>query len=105
MAFAEDVADLIKAQVSHIGLGTSATVEVTGGTPTAYAHKVPTYGASAAGSTNITSTLQFDGPSGTVVTHVFYKKAGVLWKAVAVTNQAFNSSGRLDVTSASITVT
>ena len=101
MAFLEDiVADTIN-DISHIGLGTSATTEVTGG---GYAHKVPTYGTPAAGAADITTTLEFDGPVGTNVTHVFFKKGGSLWIARPVdAAKVFNADGRLDLTSAEVT--
>jgi hypothetical protein len=101
VAFQDDVADLIAAEVSHIGLGTDATTEVTGG---GYTHLVPTYAAASGGAANLTATLEFDGPALTEVTHLLYKRAGTLWQAVAVTTpQSFNSDGRLDVTSATVT--
>lgn len=102
MAFTDDVAGLVASEVSHIGLGTDATTEVSGG---GYTHLVPTYGAAAGGQANLTSTLQFSGPANAgPVTHLLFKRAGVLWRAVAVaTPQSFNSDGRLDVSSAPVT--
>ena len=101
MAFLEDVVADIVADISHIGLGTSATVEVSGG---GYAHKVPTYGTPAAGAADITATLEFDGPAALGVTHVHYKKAGTLWMARPVDAvKSFNADGRLDLTSAEVT--
>jgi hypothetical protein len=101
MAFLEDVVGEIVTDISHIGLGTSATIEVTGG---GYTHLVPTYGAPASGAADITSALEFDGPAAATVTHVFFKKAGTLWLARPVdAAKAFNADGRLDLTSAEIT--
>ena len=101
MAFADDVADLIAAEVSHIGLGLDATTEVTGN---GYSAQVPTYPAASGGSTDLSATLEFDGPVNSgPVTHLFYKRAGTLWIAVEVdTPQSFNSDGRLNVTSAEV---
>jgi hypothetical protein len=102
MAFTDDVADLIAAEVSHIGLGTDATTEVSGG---GYAHKVPTYAAASGGAAQLTAPLEFDGPAMTEVTHLLYKRGGSLWQAVAVTPRTINSDGRIDLASAPVTAT
>jgi hypothetical protein len=97
MAFLDDVRDWIAGQVSHIGLGTNATTEVSGG---GYAHIAVTY---TNGNLNNTP-LQFNGPAGTTVTHLLFKRSGSLWVARAVvTPQAFNTSGRLDVSASAVT--
>ncbi|MCA1791511.1 MAG: hypothetical protein LC667_17180 [Thioalkalivibrio sp.] len=100
--FLDDVAELIAAEVSHIGLanGPASGDEFSSG---GYAHLVPTYGAAAAGEADITVPLEFDGPANTEVTHLVYKRAGAFWVSRAVdTAESFNSDGRINVTSAKV---
>lgn len=102
MAFLDDIADLIAAEVDTIGLGTSASVEVSGG---GYAAIAPAYGSASGGTVDVGSTLQFDGPSGTTISHVLYKRASAIWTAASAGPADINSDGRIDVTSAEIAVT
>ena len=104
MAFLEDVVDWIASEVTQIGLSSNGTTEITGG---GYVHLAPTYGAAVAGVADITATLAFDGTVGTNITHLIYKRTPVAtpenWviRPVALA-AAFNSDGRLDVTSAEV---
>lgn len=101
MAFIEDVVDWIAGEVSHIGLSTDGTTEVSGG---GYEHLAPTYGAAADGSTDLAATLAFDGPANEgPVTHLIFKRAGATWVIrPADEGVSFNSDGRLDLTAAPI---
>jgi hypothetical protein len=97
VAFLDDVRDLVAGEVSHIGLGTNATTEVSGG---GYAHIAVTFVDGVLQGT----PLQFNGPVGTTVTHLLFKRGGSLWVGRPVAqSQAFNSSGRLDVSASAVT--
>lgn len=101
MAFEEDVVDLVADEVTHIGLSTNGTTEISGG---GYTHQAVTYPSAASGSTDIPATLEFDGtPNSGPITHLVYKRASGAWTFAAVNTPAsFNSDGRLDVPSAEI---
>jgi hypothetical protein len=102
VAFVEDVVDYITGEVSHIGLSTDGSTEISGG---GYVHLAPNYAAAASGAADITATLEFSGTANSgPVTHLIFKRAGVAWTIRPVTSPAsFNSDGRLDVTSAPVT--
>lgn len=101
MAFIEDVVDWIAGEVSHIGLSADGTTEISGG---GYVHLAPTYPAAAAGTTDLSATLAYDGPENLgPITHLIFKRAGANWVIRPVTTGAsFNSDGRLDLTSAPV---
>ena len=103
MATLDDAIDAITADITTIGLSTSSVVggEVTGGGYTALA---PTYAAATSSAADITAALEFDGPAGTVATHLIFRTAaGVLRVQALDASRTFNSDGRLDVTSAEVT--
>jgi len=102
MALIDDLALAAAAEVEAIGLATDSTTEVTGGS---YTRLAPTYAGSASGGkVDITAALEFDGPANTEVTHLIFETAGGdIFRPVA-TPRSFNSDGRLNLTSAEITV-
>lgn len=104
MAFLEDVVDLITAEISHIGLSANGSTEISGG---GYSHVAATYNAAASGQATLQGTpLQFNGtPNSGPITHLIFKRAGASWVIRPVTGDPknFNSDGRLDVTSATVT--
>lgn len=100
----DEILDSIAAEVTHIGLLTSADPgdEVTGN---GYARQVPTYGAASDGSVDITATLEFSGPPSTEVTHLLYVRGSdePIVRPVTAPKQ-INGDGRIDVTSAELTL-
>ena len=93
----------LAARITTLGLSTTNTVggEVTGG---GYAPLAPTYGAAASDAADLAAVLEYDGPAGTIVTHLIYRvAAGVLSVRPLAAPRTFNSDGRLDVISAEIT--
>ncbi len=101
MALIDDVADWISSQVTTISLHDNAGVEVSGG---GYARLAPTYAPAAAGVTDLSSPLAYDGPSGSQVTHYRLQRAAGAWSDLIPFQAAFsfNSDNRADVTSAPI---
>lgn len=103
MAFLEDVVDDIAGQIVSIGLSTSsdAADEITGG---GYAAIDPNYGSASSGSVALPSTLEFDGPANAgPVTHVIIRRTGGVWLTQALDSPvSFNSDGKLNVTTATI---
>lgn len=95
----------LAARVTTLGLSTTNTVggEVSGN---GYTPLAPAYGPAASDAADITAPLEFDGPVGTVATHLIYRvAAGVLAVRPLAAPRTFNSDGRLDVVSAEITAT
>lgn len=95
----------LASRITTLGLSTTNTAggEVSGG---GYAALAPTYDAAASDAADLTAPLEFDGPNGTVVTHVIYRvAAGVLAVRPLAAPRTFNSDGRLDLVSAEITAT
>lgn len=105
MAALDSAVNAYAADIAAIGLSTSSSVagEVTG---SGYARLVPTFTSSVGGaaSAGLTATLEFDGPSGTVVTHaiVQYDDATTRLFALAA-SRTFNSDNRLDLVTANVT--
>ena len=101
MAFIEDVIDWITSEVTHIGLSEDGASEYSGGD---YAALAPTYGSAASGSVYLSAALVFDGVANDgPITHYVLKRRSELWRFVALGSPvAFNSDGRLDLTSAKI---
>lgn len=102
MAFQEDVVDWITSEITHIGLSSNGTTEISGD---GYATIVPVYAAAAAGTADITNgPLEFSGTASLTITHLIFKRTAELWviRPVAVA-KAFDSEGRLNVSSAPVT--
>lgn len=101
MAFLDDVVDLITDEVTHIGLSSNGTTEISGG---GYAHQAVTYASASSGAADIVATLEFDGtPNSGPITHAILKRSGGAWQFVALDSPvSFNSDGRLDITSGEI---
>ena len=106
MAALDSAVNAYAADVAAIGLSTSNVVggEVTG---SGYARLVPTFDTSIGGTAavDLTATLEFDGPSGTTVTHaiVQYDDSSTRVFPLAASKQ-FNSDNRLDLVTAAITI-
>ena len=103
MATLDDAIDAVTADITTIGLSTSSVAggEVTGG---GYTPLAPTYAAATSSAADITAPLAFNGPAGTVATHLIFRTAaGVLRVQALTASRTFNSDGRLDVTSAEVT--
>jgi hypothetical protein len=104
VATLDDAVTAITADITTIGLSMSSVVggEVTGG---GYAPLAPTYAAATSSAADITAPLAFSGPAGTVVTHLIFRTAaGVLRVRALDAPRTFNSDGRLNVTSAQVTI-
>lgn len=95
MTFLDTATANVAAGITHIGLGTSSTVEVTGG---GYVRLVPSYGVDGV----LDATLQFNGPAGTVATHLIFVNAGGTRFQVLAAPLTFNSDGRLDIDTAGV---
>lgn len=105
MAVEDDIADWVAGEVTQLGLEFQGT-EISGN---GYAALTPSYTAASGGSTDLSATLEFDGPANEDVDAVrFYWDPGTpeVWFTRSLSAAtAFNSDGRLDLTSAPIDVT
>jgi len=105
MAALDSAVNAYAADIALIGLSTTNLVggEVTGG---GYGRLAPTFTTSSGGgaAVDLTATLEFDGPSGTVVTHaiVQYDDASTRVFPLAA-SKTFNSDNRLDLVTAAVT--
>jgi len=90
----DDAADLIAAEISHIGLSADGETEMSGG---GYEHQVPTYAPASGGVADLADTLAFDGPPDFgPVTHLVFKRDGAVWSFRAADDQvSFDGAGRL----------
>jgi hypothetical protein len=106
MAALDSAVNAYAADIAFIGLSTSSVVggEVTG---SGYARIAPTFTTSSGGAADadLVATLEFDGPSGTVVTHaiVQYDDASMRVFPLAA-SKTFNSDNRLDLVTAAVTI-
>ena len=101
MAVENDTADWVAGQVSELGLEFQGT-EISGN---GYSRLTPTYDPAAGGVADISSTLAFDGPENADVDAVRYIRDGSVWFTRNLTEpEAFNSDGRIDLSSAPIEV-
>lgn len=105
MAALDSAVNAYAADIAAIGLSTTSLVggEVTG---SGYARLVPVYATSSGGAAaaDLSATLEFDGPSGTVVTHAIVQYDDASTRLFALTaSRTFNSDGRLDLDTAEIT--
>ncbi len=101
MAFVDDVAAQIAADVTRIGVSTTADETGQVGDPVQ-----PTYGTPSGGAVDLAAPLQISGPANAgPVTHlVFHGADGVIAVRPVGTPASFNSDGLIEVTSAAITV-
>ena len=92
---------MITDEITHIGLSTNGTTEISGG---GYAHQAVTYDPASSGAADIAATLEFDGTANSgPVTHAILKRAGGAWQFVELDSPvSFNSDGRLDITSGEV---
>ena len=104
MAALDSAVNAYAGDIAAIGLSTSALLggEVSG---SGYARLVPTFTTSVGGAAiaDITTALEFNGPSGTVVTHavVQYDDGSTRLFPLAA-SRTFNSDNRLDVVTAAV---
>lgn len=101
MAVEDDTIDWITSQVEALGLEYLGT-EISGG---GYAQLVPSYAPAGGGTTDLESTLTFDGPADDPVDAVRFIRGGVVWftrDLLEVTK--FKTDGQLDLISAPINV-
>lgn len=101
MAVEDDTADWIAGEITELGLEFEGT-EISGN---GYARLTPTYPAASGGSTDLDSTLEFDGPANADVDAVIFARSGGAWYTRSLASAtSFNSDGKLNVTSAPIDV-
>jgi hypothetical protein len=96
------------ARITHVSLhsadpGTTGASEIAGGSP-AYARKVPSYSAPAAGATNLSASLIFDVESGDAPSHYgLWAGATFLAGNTISGGGTFSAQGTYTLTSAQLT--
>lgn len=103
MALLDDMIDLATSQIDEVSLHLENDSEVSG---SGYARLSPSFSASSDGETDLTATLEYDGPSGQEVHSIGLRdSSGDLLIPLVDLNapRTFNSDNRLNVTSIAIT--
>lgn len=103
MALVDDMVDLATSQIDEVSLHLANGDEVSG---SGYTRLSPTFAAASDGETDLTATLEYNGPMGQEVHSIGLRDTNgdLLIPLVDLnTPRMFNSDNRLDVTSIAIT--